>query len=552
MVLKRRPPPGIEADTRRRLADTLDVLGRAEEAAAEREQAGAVAMKAATDPMALTAQGDLLERQGRHDDACFCFEQALKSMPNLPGGGRALIMAKLALAHHQAGRSTETLRWAQKSLANGPDKTVKPLMHRMAGVALSDQGDLEQAEVQHRLSLELMEKAGKPKEIAEGLVMLASLQKQRGHYEEAITAARRSREIARSPSRTDLAVEAECLRDMGRFDEARDVMRQHFDGPRFDQPHLERRMQALGSLGMAWIEARAEQPEAAWQHLEAAREGLKIPAYSTSWPPPPDVREEKLALWCDATAVNILTQQGHNPEARRLRDSIESRLPSFAADNATLRGTYGHLARASLRLGDLTECQDYCRRYENCNRLLPFCPPFTTCKVRSLCVWAKQTQPARHSGRRSRPALTAWMPAARRHVWMNSAADSCCLQTAADRNLTYMSFMIYNVLYKEIVWLHGEIHTPPFSHEARVEAGHRLRLLQQGQLLSMPQSRPLPILGARCHELRLQDQDVTWRIVYRVDVDAVVIADVFVKKTQTTPQDVLENCRRRLSQYDSA
>ncbi len=104
---------------------------------------------------------------------------------------------------------------------------------------------------------------------------------------------------------------------------------------------------------------------------------------------------------------------------------------------------------------------------------------------------------------------------------------------------------------KEIVWLHGEIHMPPFSHEARVEAGHRLRLLQQGQLLSMPQSRPLPVLGARCHELRIQDQEVTWRIIYRVDVDAVVIADVFVKKTQATPQDVLENCRRRLSQYDS-
>lgn len=366
-VLKRRPPPGIEADTRRRLADTLDVLGRAEEATIERERASAVAMKAATDSMALTAQGDLLERQGRHDDACFYFEQALKSAPNMPGGGRALIMAKLALAHHPAGRSAETLRWAQMSLANGPDKTVKPLMHRMAGVALSDQGILDQAEVQHRLSLELMEKSGKPKEIAEGLVLLASLQKQRGCYEEAITAARRSREVAHSPSRTDLAVEAECLRDMGRFDEARGVMRQHFDGPRFDQPHLERRMQALGSLGMAWIEARAEQPEAAWQHLEAAREGLKFPAYSTSWPPPPNVREEKLALWCDATAVNILAQQGRALEARRLRDSIESRLPPFAADNATLRGTYVHLARASLRLGDLAECQDYCRRYEDCH-----------------------------------------------------------------------------------------------------------------------------------------------------------------------------------------
>ncbi len=104
---------------------------------------------------------------------------------------------------------------------------------------------------------------------------------------------------------------------------------------------------------------------------------------------------------------------------------------------------------------------------------------------------------------------------------------------------------------KEIVWLHGEIHTPPFSHEALVEAGHRLRLLQQGQLLSMPQSRPLPVLGARCHELRIQDQEVTWHVIYRIDADAVVIAEVFVKKTQATPQDVLENCRRRLSQYDS-
>jgi len=104
---------------------------------------------------------------------------------------------------------------------------------------------------------------------------------------------------------------------------------------------------------------------------------------------------------------------------------------------------------------------------------------------------------------------------------------------------------------KEIVWLHGEVHTPPFSHEARVEAGHRMRLLQQGEQLSMPQSRPMPVLGARCHELRIQDQDVTWRIIYRVDTDAVVI-DVFVKKTPTTPQEVLENCRRRLSQYDGA
>jgi len=58
------------------------------------------------------------------------------------------------------------------------------------------------------------------------------------------------------------------------------------------------------------------------------------------------------------------------------------------------------------------------------------------------------------------------------------------------------------------------------------------------------------IIGARCNELRIVDKDHTWRIVYRLDVDAVVIAEVFSKKTQQTPKHVLTICRRRLQQYD--
>src|SRR5687768_2345670 len=34
---------------------------------------------------------------------------------------------------------------------------------------------------------------------------------------------------------------------------------------------------------------------------------------------------------------------------------------------------------------------------------------------------------------------------------------------------------------KPLVWLHGEIKTPPFSPEARLEAGVLLRKLQQGE-----------------------------------------------------------------------
>ena len=105
---------------------------------------------------------------------------------------------------------------------------------------------------------------------------------------------------------------------------------------------------------------------------------------------------------------------------------------------------------------------------------------------------------------------------------------------------------------RPLVWLHGEVKTPPFSAEARIEAGMLLRRLQRGERLSLPVSRPMPIIGRRCHELRIVDADQTWRIIYRVDADAVVIADVFSKKTATTPTTVIDVSRTRLRHYDDA
>ena len=106
--------------------------------------------------------------------------------------------------------------------------------------------------------------------------------------------------------------------------------------------------------------------------------------------------------------------------------------------------------------------------------------------------------------------------------------------------------------HKPLVWLSGEVKTPPFSAVARVEAGFLLRMLQAGQNLAMPYSRPMPVIGARCHELRIQDEGRTWRIVYRVDADAVVITEVFAKTSQTTPAAAVKNSQRRLRAYDEA
>ena len=81
--------------------------------------------------------------------------------------------------------------------------------------------------------------------------------------------------------------------------------------------------------------------------------------------------------------------------------------------------------------------------------------------------------------------------------------------------------------------------------------GMLLRELQDGEQPSMPHSRPMPGIGRRCHELRVNDQNKSWRLVYRIEPDAVVILEVFEKKTNRTPQHIVETCQKRLMRYET-
>jgi len=103
---------------------------------------------------------------------------------------------------------------------------------------------------------------------------------------------------------------------------------------------------------------------------------------------------------------------------------------------------------------------------------------------------------------------------------------------------------------KPLVWLGGEIKSPPFSSEARFRAGYLLKALQEGEFIVFPYSKPMPSIGRRCHELRIPDKNVTWRVVYRIDVDAIIVSEVFSKKTQKTPDSIITVCKQRLSRYD--
>jgi phage-related protein len=105
---------------------------------------------------------------------------------------------------------------------------------------------------------------------------------------------------------------------------------------------------------------------------------------------------------------------------------------------------------------------------------------------------------------------------------------------------------------KPLVWLAGEVKTPPFSAAARVEAGFLLRRLQRIERVPMPHGRSMPSVGRRCLELRVRDENKYWRIMVRVDEDAVVILDVFEKRSQATPAKVIATCKERLRRYNAA
>lgn len=105
---------------------------------------------------------------------------------------------------------------------------------------------------------------------------------------------------------------------------------------------------------------------------------------------------------------------------------------------------------------------------------------------------------------------------------------------------------------KAVVWVRDQIKTPPFSKAARVESGILIRRLQNGESLGLPHSRPMPGIGKNCHELRVPDQNKSWRIIYQVRPEAILVVAIFEKTTRRTPQPMIDACHERIKRYDEA
>ncbi len=66
----------------------------------------------------------------------------------------------------------------------------------------------------------------------------------------------------------------------------------------------------------------------------------------------------------------------------------------------------------------------------------------------------------------------------------------------------------------------------------------------------MPLSRPMPIIGSNCHELRINDEALVWSIMYRIEADAIVILEVSRKKSLETTKPVIDVGKARLKRYE--
>jgi phage-related protein len=85
--------------------------------------------------------------------------------------------------------------------------------------------------------------------------------------------------------------------------------------------------------------------------------------------------------------------------------------------------------------------------------------------------------------------------------------------------------------------------------KTKIEIGTLLMVLQSGEVLGEPQSKPMKSIHAKAHELRVKDKKGTYRVIYVLSIkDQILIPHAFTKKTQKTSHKEIELAIQRLKE----
>jgi tetratricopeptide (TPR) repeat protein len=342
--LRFKPAPGSESDLRRRMANSMEILGWHNEAAAARHAADAVLEGAEVDFSERLARGKLLAEKGKHGEAVEAFEQGLALVPDGANGAlRAEFLLQIALASFNAGRPELTVQSAREAILAGVDGPLLLSAHRVAGMALGNLGRLDESEIHRRATLELVERSGKPAELAAALSQLAGLQRMRGQLAEAEELIARAEAIdAGTQIQTNWA---ELLRLQGRYEEALERLKKCAPDKPMIIPSSERRLRAVIQMEMSTSEAELGRWDEAEAHLLEAQPVLE-----------PD---PKHGLGWLASVARILAGKGERDDAFDAIARVEAMIPSFQDDPAARRRAFIKIGHAALLLEDHVRAEAY-------------------------------------------------------------------------------------------------------------------------------------------------------------------------------------------------
>jgi len=86
-----------------------------------------------------------------------------------------------------------------------------------------------------------------------------------------------------------------------------------------------------------------------------------------------------------------------------------------------------------------------------------------------------------------------------------------------------------------------------FPKEIKMELGKLLLILQSGENITMPLSRPMPSIQNGVFELRIKDETGNYRVFYYIKLkDKILVFHAFMKKTQKTPNKEIDTAILRL------
>jgi tetratricopeptide (TPR) repeat protein len=339
----------LEANYRVRLANSLEALGRVDEAAEERRRAEEWIDRAPPDPLRHRTRAKLLKEQDRYEDEYAEYQRELDLIPASKTLLRIQCMVRLTLAATQAGRPTESLRWAEEAIALGAKRTHLRIAHRMAGLACSNLGRLEEAEQHYRRAYDVAAALNNQPAMAGILASLANCLCMLGKLTEASEFCARATTMDPEGGRMAVSIQAVIFVSWGRYDDALAAMERFREAaPRFG-PWGERRVGAVCSLDCARMEAGCGRPDDAWRHIHEALAQLRDDA--------------KLGLLCQAALSRVHAARGDADESQRLAASLEPGLAAFERDPGTCRSVLYDLGRAACARGDHPAGIDCWTRY---------------------------------------------------------------------------------------------------------------------------------------------------------------------------------------------